>query len=95
MKKELKVWHPIIGYATIQLLAILNDHLYNPNTYFLFENILGWATGICLLVFLYTIIRDICRAIKTKINKSSDKTRRICEKVTPRKDKYATPPWEE
>lgn len=68
-KKELKLWHPIIGYGILQLFGVLNNHLYNTDTHFLLEDILSWALGICLFMFLYIIIRDIYRLIKRLFQK--------------------------
>lgn len=66
-----------------------------------------FVIGTCVIIYL--IIRAIWRAIKRFTFEIIDRTngaasrkpdyrgeaRKACEKVTPKQDKNATPPWEE
>lgn len=94
--KRMKIKHGIILSIGILIATMIINDSYVKIDYELKDllvNILGvlWLVSLFLIAYLIirTIIQKISQAIKTH------ETRKICEKVTPRKDKYATPPWEE
>ena len=65
---KLKFWHLIAGFIIIGAVDTLNWSLKLPvSTKFLID----WASGICLLLLLYIIIRNIVRAIKGLIARRS------------------------
>lgn len=64
-------------------------------------NITGFLWLVSLGLIAYLIIRNIFRAITGAVTGTPQggnyraEARRACDRTTPKKDKYATPPWEE
>lgn len=50
---------------------------------------------ICLIGGIILIIYQGITKIKAGSNKYANEARKAYERTTPKKDKYATPPWEE
>lgn len=73
MKKiQLRLWHPIAGFLFVKMLEIVNNNLFaETESWFLFYELIEWLLGICILLLLYIIIRDIIRAIKGLIARRS------------------------
>ncbi|WP_295763444.1 hypothetical protein [uncultured Oscillibacter sp.] len=76
---KLKFWHPIIGFIIIGAIDTLNWGLNLPvSTKFLIADLIDWASGICLLLLLYIIVRNIIRAVKGLIaRRSSEETEEL------------------
>ena len=69
---KLKFWHLIAGFIIIGAVDTLNWSLKLPvSTKFLIADLIDWASGICLLLLLYIILRNIVRAIKGLIARRS------------------------
>lgn len=66
MKKiQLRLWHPIAEFLFVKMLEIVNNNLLTETeSWFFFYELIDWASSICLLLLLYTIIRNIVRAMK-------------------------------
>lgn len=73
MKKiQLRLWHPIAGFLFVKMLEIINNNLFTgTKSWFLFYELIDWASGICLLLLLYIIVRNIVRAVKGLIARRS------------------------
>ena len=67
---KLKFWHPIVGILLFNAIDTLAWNLETTNK-FLIIDLTNWASGVCLLLLLYTIIRNIVRAVKTLIARRS------------------------
>lgn len=100
----MKIRHAVIISITLFIIsAIILGGGYLPIDYRT-QEMLTSITGILWLVSLgliaYLIIRNIFRAIKGAVtgipqgDGYRDEARRACEKVTPKKNKDVTPPWE-
>lgn len=100
----MKIRHAvIISIALFIVSAIILNGEYLPID-FQIQEILTKITAILWIISLgliaYLIIRNIFRAIKgtaTGVSQGAnyrDEARRACEKVTPKKNKDTTPPWE-
>lgn len=64
-KPQLKFWYPIIGLIIIGAIDTINWDLKLPvSATFLIADLVDWASGICLLLLLYIIIRNSIRAMK-------------------------------
>lgn len=71
-KPQLKFWYPIAGLIIIGAIDTMNWSLKLPvSVKFLIADLVDWASGVCLIVLLYIIIRDIIRAIKGLIARRS------------------------
>lgn len=87
----MKIRYPVIGIIIILILT---------NCLPIAPNILGILLFVCLGLIVYLIIRNIFRAVKGAVTgipqggNYRDEARRACEKVTPKKNKDVTPPWE-
>lgn len=69
---KLKFWHLIAGFIIIGAVDTLNWSLKLPvSTKFLIADLIDRASGICLLLLLYIIIRNIVRAVKGLIARRS------------------------
>ena len=66
MKKiQLRLWHPVAGFLFVKMLEIVNNNLFTETkSWFLFYELIEWLLGICILLLLYIIIRNIIRAVK-------------------------------
>lgn len=100
----MKIRHAvIISIALFIISAIILDGGYLPIDYEIQEMLtritaILWIISLCLIAYL--IIRNIFRAIKGAVTGEPQnrdyrgEARKACEKVTPKKSKDATPPWE-
>ena len=71
-KPQLKFWYPIIGLIIIGAIDTINWGLKLPvSATFLIADLVDWASGVCLIILLYIIIRNIVRAIKSLIARRS------------------------
>ena len=71
-RPKLKFWHLIAGFIIIGAVDTLNWSLKLPvSTKFLIADLIDWASGVCLLLLLYVIIRNIIRAVKGLIARRS------------------------
>ena len=73
MKKiQLRLWHPVAGFLFVKMLEIVNNNLFTETkSWFLFYELIEWLLGICILLLLYIIIRNIIRAVKGLIARRS------------------------
>lgn len=73
MKKiQLRLWHPVAGFLFVKMLEIVNNNLFTgTESWFLFYELIEWLLGICILLLLYIIIRNIVRAVKGLIARRS------------------------
>ena len=73
MKKiQLRLWHPIAGFLFVKMLEIVNNNLFTgTKSWFLFYELIDWTSGICLLLLLYIVIRNIVQAVKDLIARRS------------------------
>lgn len=69
-KPKLKFWHPIVGILLFNAIDTLTWNLKSTNK-FLIIDLTDWASGICLLLLLYIIIRNIVWTIKGLIARRS------------------------
>ncbi len=62
---QLRFWHPIAGLVILGAIDTLawNLEIFASNRW-LVSDLIDWASGVCLLLLLYVIIRNIVRAIK-------------------------------
>lgn len=67
---KLKFWHPIVGILLFNAIDTLVWNLETTNK-FLIIDLTDWASGVCLLLLLYIIIRNSIRAIKSRTNRQS------------------------
>ena len=76
MKKlQLRLWHPIAGFLFTKILEILNNNLFiQTQIWFLIYELTDWLSGICVLLLLYIIVRNIIRAIKSRTGYQSPET---------------------
>ena len=73
-KPQLKFWYPIIGLIIIGAIDTINWGLKLPvSATFLIADLVDWASGVCLIILLYIIIRNIVRAIKSLIARRSSR----------------------
>ena len=69
---KLKFWHAVIGFIIIGAIDTLNWSLNLPvSAKFLIADLIDWASGVCLLLLLYIIVRNIIRAVKRLIARRS------------------------
>lgn len=100
----MKIRYPVTALVLIIItLTAMQTILLDTIPYRIYDfaiNLLGILSLICICLIVYLIIRNIFRAIKgatTGVPQGAsyrDKARRACEKVTPKKRKDTTPPWE-
>ena len=98
----MKIRHPLIAIIALTILAIIVDELFFSNPlHNATMQIIAILMLICFGLIIYLIIRNIFRAIRGAVTGEPqnrdyrDEARRACEKVTPKRDKNAAPPWEE
>lgn len=99
----MKIKHAVTIFVILLIGLVILGQGYLPINFRIQEMLLD-IIGILLFVSLgliaYLIIRNIFRAIKgavTGLPQGSDyrnEARKACEKVTPKKNKDITPPWE-
>lgn len=97
----MKIRYPVIALIVFTILAVIADELLLSHPlHNITMPIIAIMILVCLGLIAYLIIRNIFRAIKgtaTGAPQSGDyrdEARRACEKVTPKKSKDVTPPWE-
>lgn len=71
---KLRFWHPIIGMIIINIVyRICNNLIVFSKTWMLAMDLLGIATNICWILFVYIITRNIIQAIKKLTTRRSTK----------------------
>ena len=69
---QLRFWHPIVGVIALSIIEVIIDNLiFGETAWFLIHDLLSIAGFICILLFIYIIIRNIIRAIKGLIARRS------------------------
>lgn len=72
---KLKFWHLIVGYIVISGIALLNEHfLCETGAWPFIDDLLEQASIIAIILFIYIIIRNIIRAIKSQMDHQSLET---------------------
>jgi len=56
---ELKLWHPVVGFALTKLLQSLNTNLIKPDFQPVLGDTLTWLENLCVILILYVIARNI------------------------------------
>lgn len=100
----MKIRYPVTALVLIIItLTAMQTILLDTIPYRIYDfaiNLLGILSLICVCLIAYLIVRNIFRAIKSAVTgvpqgaNYRDEARRACEKVTPKKSKDTTPPWE-
>ncbi len=94
----MKLRYPILVCVALHILIIITDHIDATELSFLLQDIEGPVIFLTLAFALYKGITTIFQKRKTKGSQSNgyrSEAQRACEKVTPKRDKNAVPPWEE
>lgn len=92
----MKIRYPVIGAIIILVILVGLESIIEPQI----ASILGVLLLVCLGLIAYLIIRNIFWAVKDAVTGEPQgggyrsEAKRACEKVTPKRDKNATPPWE-
>lgn len=97
----MKIRYPIIAIIALIITQIIIANLYPYPTWLDTASAIIFILIIsCLGLIVYLILRNIIRAIKGAVtgvpqgDGYRDEARRACEKITPKKNKDVTPPWE-
>lgn len=100
----MKIRYPVTALILIAIALLVIQKLFifklSYELYNFTINLLGLLSLICLGLIVYLILRNIIRAIKGAVtgvpqgDSYRDEAQRACERITPKKNKDVTPPWE-
>lgn len=64
---KIKIWHTVVAFIVVRFLYTLNQRfVFGWKAWFLIDDILGYANGVVILLFLVTVVATLIRYIKKK-----------------------------
>ena len=64
---KVKIWHTVVAFIVVRFLYTLNQRfVFGWKAWFIIDDILNYANGVVILLFVVTVIATIIKTIRKK-----------------------------